>query len=588
MIDYKQSKSDVLAGLREVSDIAEDAGATSLAEAIRDDRIPRIEDERFHLVVLGEFNHGKTSFVNALLGRTVLPVGVTPTTAVIHHIENAAEPRATAVTTGGEELPVELSSLDAYVVDGGAARENVQYVNVRYPFSALGDGVVLVDTPGVNDLNLQRAEITYGYIPRADAVIFLLDAGQILKESERQFISQKLLTSSRDKLVFVVNKMDLLTAAEREEALAYVRTHLEALVPNARVYPVSAQKALAGDRAASGLDLFISDLRRYLESERGRVLLDNGIEHGLRAASILRTSIDVQKRALSMDQSELDTRLAALEADLENAGKAREEREKKVRDALAGAKAVVRGDCEQFAERFALALPDEIASSKSEDLQRFLPSFIEEKFRAFAEDESQEVARRLEAIAELAIAFVSEDAKAQGERLRDALGPAAPTLDLKVNTFAYDVGVFALGAFGVTIMAISNVFVGGALALAAPVLALVFRGRADKEVKRRAMEEAPKVVREAAQKMADAFDDQIDGFGDKLLEFVNKANEEVSRSIAEVVRATRAARKEGASSIAKLQAGTGGALARLGVVEMRLTSLRAALWSNGSGKGAST
>jgi hypothetical protein len=163
------------------------------------------------------------------------------------------------------------------------------------------------------------------------------------------------------------------------------------------------------------------------------------------------------------------------------------------------------------------------------------------------------------------------------------LGPGAAQLDLKVNTFAYDVGVFALGAFGVTIMALSNVLVGGALALAAPVLAWVFRGRADRRVKERALDEAPKVVREAAAKLADAFDDQIDAFADKLVEFVARASEEMTRSIAEVIRAARSARAEGDDSIARIEAETGAVMARLGAVEDRMKSQRTALWSNGKG-----
>ncbi len=84
MSDFGEQKAKALGGLREVAGLAEQAGAITLAKKLREDRIPRLEDERFHLVVLGEFNHGKTTFVNALLGAPVLPMGVTPTTAIIH------------------------------------------------------------------------------------------------------------------------------------------------------------------------------------------------------------------------------------------------------------------------------------------------------------------------------------------------------------------------------------------------------------------------------------------------------------------------------------------------------------------------
>lgn len=586
-IDYGQSKSDVLGALREVADLAEQSGAQTLARGLRDDRIPRLEEERFHLVILGEFNHGKTTFVNALLGNSLLPIGVTPTTAVIHHIEHGHEPSARAVNEAGEGKDVAVDQVGEYVVGGAAAREDVRYLEVTYPAPLLEEGVVLVDTPGVNDLNLQRAEITYGYIPRSDAVVFLLDAGQILKESERQFIAGKLLSGSRDKLFFVINKIDLLNEEEREEAIAYARSHLAKLVDDPKVFALSAHDALKGDRDGSGLNGFVDALQTFLQEERGRVLLDNALDQGLRTASVLRTGVEVQKRAIVMDQADLDARLRSLETDLEGSGKQLAERQNKVRESLAAVKAMIRNDVDTFARNFALAIPQEIEQSKAEDLKKYLPGFIEEKFREFADKEGEEVGRRLERVAEEAIAFMTEDAAKHSEKLREALGPAAGNLDLKVNTFAYDVGVFALGAFGLTLMALSNVLVGGALALAAPVLAYVFRGRADKEVKRRAMEEAPRAVREAAGKLADAFDRQIDEFGDKLIEFLTKATEEMTRSIAEVLRTVREARLEGDAAMGSLKSRTGTVMARLHSAEDRMKALRNALWSNGRGAATS-
>ena len=100
----------------------------------------------------------------------------------------------------------------------------------------------------MNDLSLQRADITYSYIPRADAVLFLLDAGQILKESERVFLNDKLLKASRDKIVFVITKWDLLSPEEQREALAYAKNHLSTLVKEPVVFPVSAETALGGQR----------------------------------------------------------------------------------------------------------------------------------------------------------------------------------------------------------------------------------------------------------------------------------------------------------------------------------------------------
>ena len=584
-VEYQEKRKEVLASLREVAVLAEDAGAATLGRKLRDDRIPRLEEEKFHLVVLGEFNHGKTTFVNALLGAPVLPMGVTPTTAVIHQVVHGVRgARAYFEKRETEHAPrvVPFDEIGGYVVGGGAASENVRYLEVSYPSSLLEGGVVLVDTPGVNDLNSTRAEITYSYIPRADAVLFLLDAGQILKESERAFLSNKLLAQSRDKVLFVINKIDLLDESEREEALNYARTQLAKLVKEPRVYAVSAEKALGGDRDGSGLTALVADLTKFLAEDRGRVLLDNALDEGLRTASTLRRGIEVQKQALAMDVDELQKRLKVLEDDLTSSSDAGARREAKIRQDLAAIKALVRKECDDFGKRFSSALPAEIESSKAEDLKRYLPGFMEDRFRSFADKQGLDIAKRMEKVAEEAIAFVSDEARSRGEKIADAF-PGTPNVDLNVNTLAYDVGVIALGAFGLTLMALSNLFVGGALLGAAPILAYVFRGRADRETKKRALEEAPAAIEKAAKELGTAFERQIDEFGDKLVDFVKGATEEMTRSMAEVVRHASLAKAEGEGETLRVREEAGMALSRLGAVEQKMSALRTGLWANGSG-----
>lgn len=154
-------------------------------------------DESFLLVVVGEFNAGKSSFVNALLGESVLPEGVTPTTDRIYVLIHGekGEPEATA---------------DPFVV------------RLRVPIAAL-DGVALVDTPGTNAIVRQHQVLTEGFLPRADLLLFLTSADRPFTESERQFLS--LAARWGRSVVMVVNKADLL---ETEQQKAEVRSFVEA------------------------------------------------------------------------------------------------------------------------------------------------------------------------------------------------------------------------------------------------------------------------------------------------------------------------------------------------------------------------
>src|SRR4029078_4361396 len=106
----------------------------------------------------------------------------------------------------------------------------IHHVEITHPSPLLANRLTIVDTPGVNDINEQRADITYGYLPRADAAVFLLDATQILTASERQFLEERILRSTRERLLFVVAKADLRDAAELEQPLAFARKHLGAII----------------------------------------------------------------------------------------------------------------------------------------------------------------------------------------------------------------------------------------------------------------------------------------------------------------------------------------------------------------------
>ena len=205
-----ERKAAIRGVLVDLGAAAEAVGLHSVARDVREARLPKLDEERFTIVVLGEFNHGKSTFVNSLLGQDVLPTGITPTTASINHVVYAPNPTARVVFTSGESRNLDPSQLKEWVTVAGGHASEVAYVELGFPSELLTNNVVLVDTPGVNDLNEQRAEVTYGYVPRADAVVFLLDAGQALKDSEREFLRSRVLESARDRLIFVLGKMDLL------------------------------------------------------------------------------------------------------------------------------------------------------------------------------------------------------------------------------------------------------------------------------------------------------------------------------------------------------------------------------------------
>jgi ribosome biogenesis GTPase A len=588
---FRNKQVDVVSALRDLTGLAERVGAKSLSARLGVDLVQKLEEDRFHLVVVGEFNHGKTTFVNALLNGQVLPVGVTPTTAVIHHLEHAETPRAAVVYTSGErkilafeevrrfcvgaeEAPPPAGETAAAPADG----REVKFLEVGYPAELLRERIVLVDTPGVNDLSLQRADITYSYIPRSDAVLFLIDAGQPLKESERVFLHEKLLGQSRDKIIFVVAKRDIWTDDEEREALQYIRTELGKLVKSPVLFAVSAQRALEGDSAGSGMPELLAHLTKFLAEERGRILLDNALGEGLEAARLLKKGVDARRRAVAMSSDELGRRIEMLEKDLAGQSRTIEERRGSIREEVAAIRAWVRRDLDRFCDDVIRQLPAVIDEAKADEIKVYLGPFLARTFAEWAQAETGEIAGALEALAEKTIALVREDAHDVAKRVSEALGADVKTPNVEVDTFGYDVGVFALFTIGFG-MVFSNLLLGSLLVLAAPVLAVYVKDKVEVETRKKAKELAPAALREAAARIGPKLDEMIEEFAKRLDAWVVTAGEELHREVIEVLIATRTER-------AGAQPGTEAALGvctdqadALDQVARRLEDLRASLWT---------
>lgn len=579
---FRSKQLEVATALRNVVTIANRVGAKSLGSRIGTEVVNKLEADRFHLVVVGEFNHGKTTFVNALLGAEVLPVGVTPTTAVIHHLEYAAQPRAELVRASGERQTMDFEEVRKFAVGQEKGSESfaneVNRLEVFYPAEILRERIVLVDTPGVNDLSLQRADITYSYIPRSDAVLFLLDAGQPLKESERVFLNEKLLGQSRDKIIFVVTKRDIWSDDEEVEALAYIRSELAKLVRSPVVFPVCARKALDGRSLDSGMPELLRHLTTFLAEERGRIMLDNALGEGIEAARMLGKGIDARRRAAAMTSEELSRRIEMLEKDLAGQTKTIEERRFGIREEVARIQTWVQRDLERFVADVTRQIPDVVDNAPADELKVHLGPFLERTFTEWAQAETKEIANALEALAERTIALVRDDAHEVAKRVRDALGTDLKTPNVEVDTLGYDVGVIALFGAGLFVMTM-NVLLGGVLAIAAPVLAVYVKGKIETETKNRAKELAPIAVQEAATKVGPKLAEMINEFAQRLDTWVVTAGEELHREVIEVLGAAKAERANTALTTEAAVQACDSETTALNEVIKQLESLRSGVWT---------
>src|SRR5215211_847260 len=269
--EEKDTLSDIRLALAEM-DIPRDSLAT-LQDAILQ------LDELFLLVVVGEFNAGKSALINALLGERVLPEGATPTTS-----------RVTLVKWGEQAAE--------QVVDES-------FAIYTYPLPLLKE-LNIVDTPGTNAVIRQHERLTNEYVPRSDLVLFATSADHPMTESERQFLERILAWGK--KVVFALNKADII---EDESALQEVRSFVlkhatRVLGDIPEFFPVSArlaQRALADPdpearqrlRAASGLDA----LEQYITST-----LDDSTRLQLKFSNPLGVAENILTQAANVNSSQ--------------------------------------------------------------------------------------------------------------------------------------------------------------------------------------------------------------------------------------------------------------------------------------------
>lgn len=182
-------------------------------------------DRPLLLAIAGEFNAGKSTLLNALVGDAVAPMGVTPTTAAVNLFLYGPRKAARAVLRDGSAQELALADVAALVdARRGAGGAAVQHVEIVWPAEALRE-VNLVDTPGFNAAEEQHEAVARAFLAQADAVLWIFDASHAGSASERDAIAA--LGPLRGKVVGVLNKADRLAEAERTMVLEHLRAAFE-------------------------------------------------------------------------------------------------------------------------------------------------------------------------------------------------------------------------------------------------------------------------------------------------------------------------------------------------------------------------
>jgi len=229
-----------------------------------DELLHDIESDFYTVVVVGEFKRGKSTFINALIGEDLLPVDVTPTTATINILAWGKDRSLMVYKKNGqvEEMPLTRQPLARFIMGADFDAEDIDFLKITLPADILKNKVMLVDTPGVDDINQQRVEVTYGFIPRANAVLFLLDATSPVRRTEKEFLQNTILKEGMDNIIFLANFTDYVDQEEREELLEDIKRRLQAAIgrKDPAVYLLSAKQALDARLKGDEVELYESGI----------------------------------------------------------------------------------------------------------------------------------------------------------------------------------------------------------------------------------------------------------------------------------------------------------------------------------------
>ena len=394
-------------------------------------------ESRFTLAVVGEFSSGKSYLLNALLGKIrrdagghiagLLATDINPSTATITELQYGEEESALAHYPTGRTERIPLDRLSRFVAVGRDERGDLHdatadddtapsfvVVSIDSPF--LAGGFVIADTPGLASLNPAHRRATLAYLPRTDAVLYLIDTQQPFTEGDAAFLG---LIGEHVRTIFIVQtKIDLWRASESDGRAAWeiarerIARRAARYAPAAEVYSVSARDFAAGSLdgdahlvAQSGFPTLLAGLERSLETraQASRVVRTTAILHELAAKTAGRV-----RRAAAL--AEADT--AALERERERALTALTERERALgreRDEVARAGAERSGwILERGTELAAQATRALGAAIDVADIERvrdrgkfhsLVDATVAPIWSAFASDVAGHVARALERVA---------------------------------------------------------------------------------------------------------------------------------------------------------------------------------------------
>lgn len=296
------------------SGIKDESGLTTLAD-IRDLRA----QDRFRVCIVGGFSKGKTRLVNKLLNTDILPETITPTTSLLTEISYGEQP---AMTFHGvhENSTYELNheNLNRFSV-GGDHADSAGLLSIRMPADFLRPATLLYDTPGVDDVLTERANVTFSALDACDAAIVAISAISPLSLTERTFINRYLQNRAIPRIALVLTFLDKIERDELEEQIDFITSKALAIYPKIEIWYGQNICISANNFCHTvGVDAIRKRLQKWstlpdikdLRDRRDLVRIKNAVQNAVKQQQILFSNIQGNRehcrQSLSLAYDALD------------------------------------------------------------------------------------------------------------------------------------------------------------------------------------------------------------------------------------------------------------------------------------------
>jgi GTP-binding protein EngB required for normal cell division len=303
----RKSSAEMSALIKQTIDVLEKCGFGRMSARI--DQIQNdLTRERFVISVVGEFKHGKSTFLNRLLkDAAMLPVADLPTTAILTRIRYAKQPKMAVFGETGERkaiLDIKKDSWNGLVANNFGKEQPKGSVIVGIPDAWIGKhNIEFVDCPGAGDLSEERAKVIGDVLNRTDGAIIALNATAALSKSEKLFIQNRILARKTPFTLIIVNKLDLVKKDERNKIIKYIKDVLALNKMDIPVYiPYNIEMPDATYESIIGMDKVMAAIVGWIHTPERQQLIEDWTK--VRISEIVNTAIETlseQEKLLKLD-----------------------------------------------------------------------------------------------------------------------------------------------------------------------------------------------------------------------------------------------------------------------------------------------